>query len=365
MVAARTAGLKTARTAKSKAAMVNLTTNRTKTPRADPTATSKAAMVDPTTNRTKTPRAGTDDRTTPTEATGEVMVNPTLNRTKPPRATTGDLETATGAVEEVMVDPTTTPTLDQKPPTEATPLVKSRRMITLTEATRKATVDPMTTLAPMADRRNAAAVRGAIAESLTFADFLQGMAVPEAIVLNGMTTTAPMTPALTVRDTNPRISRRKTLTPLVTPTPPVIPTPGEAMAAVVRRKAGTPPAVMGEAISLMEVKGHMEELTSPMEVTSLTEEAINPTGEATNPTEEAKSLMGAVTGLMPAPNEAVTAETVVKVTMKNVVVTRTARKKVVATRIARKKVVAKSITRENVAVRRIATTMTRPMAPGD
>jgi len=251
--AARTAGLKIALTATNKAATVDLTTNRTRTPRADPTATNKVTMVEPTKNHTKTPRADTDDRTTPMEATRKAMVNPTTNRMETPRATTGDLKaprvttdglkTPTEATEVVMVDPTATPMVERKLPTEAAPAVTSRRMITLTEATRKVTADPTITLVPMVDKRNAAAVRGVTVESLVFADFLQDMAVLEVMVLNRKKTAALMKPPVIVRDTNPHTSLRRTLTPLVPLTPPVIPTLGEVMVAVVRRKTGTPPAV--------------------------------------------------------------------------------------------------------------------------
>jgi len=138
-------------------------------------------------------------------------------------------------------------------------------------------------------------------ESATFADLLKDMAVLEVMVLKGTMTAALMTPPAIVRDTNPHISRRRTLTPLATPTP------GEVLAAVVRRKPGTPPAAMEEA-----------------------------------------------TIHTAAPDKVVTVEgvIVVKATTKNIVVKR----------IVRKKVVVRSTTRENVAVRRIATT-TRHMAP--
>jgi len=223
-----------------KAAMVSLTTNRTETPRADMgdrttplEDTNKAATVDPTTNRTKTPRADTGDRPTPLEDTNKArMVNLTTSRTKTPRATTGDRET---------------PMVDRKRPmevilTEAKPPVTADRMTPLTEAIRKAMVDlVITPLVPMANRRNAAV----------------DMVVPEEVtVLNGTTTTSLMTPAAIVRDTNPRISRRRTLTPPATPPHLVTPIPpGEVMVEVVRRKAGTThPAATGEATSLMAAK---------------------------------------------------------------------------------------------------------------
>ena len=145
-----------------------------------------------------------------------------------------------------------------------------------------------------------------IAESVTFADLLQDMEVLEVMVLTGTKTAVLMTPPAIVRDTNPRISRRRTLTPLATPTPPAIPTPGEVMAAVVRQKPGTPPGAMEEA------KLH----TAAPDKVATVEEAI-----------------------------------VVKAT-----------KNIVVKRIAREKVVMRSATRESVAMRKIATT--RPMAPG-
>ena len=67
-------------------------------------------------------------------------------------------------------------------------------------------------------------------ESITFADSPQDMAVLKAMVLNGTMAAALTTPLAIVRDTNPHISRRRTLTP------PAIPTPGEIMAAVVKQK---------------------------------------------------------------------------------------------------------------------------------
>jgi len=144
-------------------------------------------------------------------------------------------------------------------------------------------------------------------ESVTFVDLLQDMAALVVTVLNGTTMAALMTPPAIVRDTNPRISRRRTLTPLATPTPPEIPTPGEVMAAGVRRKPGTPPGAMEEATI------H----TAAPDKVIMVEEAI-----------------------------------VVKARTRNIV----------AKRIARKKVAVRSTTKENVAVRRITTTM-RPLAP--
>ena len=77
-------------------------------------------------------------------------------------------------------------------------------------------------------------------------------ALEEVIVLNGTMTTPRMTPAAIVRDTNPRISHWRTLTPLATPSPPVIPIPlEEAMVEVVRRKTGTTLAATEEATILM------------------------------------------------------------------------------------------------------------------
>ena len=75
------------------------------------------------------------------------------------------------------------------------------------------------------------------------------VALEEDMVLNGTRTTTLIAPAATVLDTSPRISRRKTLIPLATPTPLVIPIPpGE----VVRRKAETTQLVATEeAIKLM------------------------------------------------------------------------------------------------------------------
>ena len=60
-----------------------------------------------------------------------------------------------------MVDLTTTATAGRKIPTEATPLIAVHRVITLTVAVRGALADlTITILALMADRRNAAVVRG-------------------------------------------------------------------------------------------------------------------------------------------------------------------------------------------------------------
>ena len=159
MEATRTGGLKTTPMGTNKAVMVDPNTNRMRTPRAGPTSANKAATVDPTTNRTRTPRADTDDQTTPMGATGGAMVNPMRNRMETPRETTDDLETPAGATSAVMVDLTTTAMLDRKLPTEATPPVKSYRMITPTGAIREATVDPKINLVPMVDRRNSGVVR--------------------------------------------------------------------------------------------------------------------------------------------------------------------------------------------------------------
>ena len=144
-------------------------------------------------------------------------------------------------------------------------------------------------------------------ESVTFTDLPQDMAVLEVMVLNGTTTAAVlMTPPATVQDTNPHISRRRTLTPPATPTPPAIPTPGKVMA-VVRRKPGALLAAMEEATI---------HTAAPDKVVTV-EEAI-----------------------------------VVKVTMKNIVVKRTVRKKADV----------RSTTRENATVRRTVTAR-RHMAP--
>lgn len=184
-------------------------------------------------------------------------------------------------------------------------------MTPLTEATRGATANPMITLDPTADRRNA----------------VVAMVVPEAMVLN-----VPKIPAL-VQGTNPHISHRRIPTPPAPPIPPVIPTPGEVTVPVVRRKVGTPPAATEQATA------RMEETTSHMEETSLTEEATG--------------LMEVTKRTAP-PNKAVTVEeaAVVKGTTKNVIVTS----------ITREKLVVRSIMKENVATRRIAMTKMGPMA---
>jgi len=232
MEIARMGDRMTTLTATNKVATADPTTARTEILRAamdnrmTPTvATNRAATVDPT-KRTKTPRAGTDDQTTPMGVTEVVTVNLTTDRTAASKAT---------------VDRTTTAIVNRKVLTEAAPLIAVDR-INLTKATGEvmANLTIPTTLVPMANRRNAAV----------------GMAAPEeVIVLNGTTTTTRMTPPVIVRDTNPRISHRRTLTLLATPTPPVIPIPlGEAMVEVVRRKAGTTLAATEEATMLMAAK---------------------------------------------------------------------------------------------------------------
>jgi hypothetical protein len=107
-------------------------------------------------------------------------------------------------------------------------------------------------------------------ESVVFINVLQDMVAPEEVIpaLSKPTTTALMTPAATVRDTNPRTSRRRILippvtpaplveptplvkpTPLATPTPPVTPIPpAEVTVEVVRRKAGTTPLATAEEVT--------------------------------------------------------------------------------------------------------------------
>lgn len=198
--AARTAGRMTTLPATSKVAMVDPTPAHTETLKATtedrmtPTearnraamvnrmstltaVTNKAAMVDqmtplgvievvvvyPTTNHTGTPRVATDDRiTTLTAANKVAMDDPTTNRTKPPRAATDDRMTPTGEPAAVMANRMTKAIVDRKIPTEAPPPVTVDLMITLTEATRRAMVNPTiaTSLVPTVDRRNTVLVRG-------------------------------------------------------------------------------------------------------------------------------------------------------------------------------------------------------------
>jgi len=79
------------------------------------------------------------------------------------------------------------------------------------------------------------------------------MAVLEgAMILNETMMTALMELTAIVRDTSPRTSHRRPLTPLVSPllipTPPAIRTLlEEVMVEIVRRKAGTPPLAAAEA----------------------------------------------------------------------------------------------------------------------
>jgi len=243
-----------ARTETNKAVTVNPTVARTETlkvtmdDRTTPTEAIEAALADPTTNRTKAPGAATDNQTTPMGATEVAMVNLTTARTE--RAATDDRMTTRAAANKVVtVDPTTnrmktpraatddrtTPTgvtaaiVDQKIPTQAPPPVPMDRMISLVPT---AVVDMV--------------------------------GLVEAIVLNGTMTIARVTPVVIVRDINPRISRRRTLTPLATPTPPVIPILlEEAMGEVVRRKARITPLVIAAAEGII-TKSITMTITRPM-----------------------------------------------------------------------------------------------------